>query len=189
MAAAAGEVLTVVRRQGEVYLGWVVIGAAMIGLTLCMPPFSQWLGFEPRLELTLMFVLAVWAVWHATVHPRIVVLTTGLLVVNWFVRHWIPWSAVKRLDVDNGLLIELDSGRTIRPASGGGSLGSAIRGHRVQRDMRRTIEQARIAAPEPDLARSSTDTDDGTATTLDIKVAPFLVVAGAFILYAWVTRS
>lgn len=189
MAAAAGEVLTVVRRQGEVYLGWVVIGSAMIGLTLCMPPFSRWPGFEPRLELTLMFVLAVWAVWHATVHPRIVVLTTGLLVVNWFVRHWIPWSAVKRLDVDNGLLIELDSGRTIRPASGGGSLGSAIRGHRVQRDMCRTIELARIAVPEPDVARSSTDTDAGTATTLDIKVAPFLVVAGAFILYAWVTRN
>jgi len=73
--------------------------------------------------------------------------STRLVVVNWFTRVTMPWSAVTSFEVELGrLVIVLDSGERIRPAAGGESLASALNRHQVQNDLRDTLERWRSAA-------------------------------------------
>lgn len=93
------------------------------------------------------FLALTWSCWGAIVHPRIVVSVNGIAVVNWFTRTDIPWSAVDSFDFESGrLAIVLSSGKRVRPVTGGAALAAALNKHRVQNDLRDTLERWRATA-------------------------------------------
>ncbi|MER5264927.1 hypothetical protein ABTZ99_22900 [Actinosynnema sp. NPDC002837] len=54
----------------------------------------------------------------ATVHPGVELRAGGLVVVNWFARSLVPWSAVDSVVVDDRLALVLRDGRRVNVAAG-----------------------------------------------------------------------
>jgi hypothetical protein len=136
----------VLRRRFDYWVGWLTSTSVIVATAYTTintdPPYAV------RFALAqLVFLATAWLCWLVGPHPRIVATPEGLVVVNWFTRTTMPWSAVTSFEVESGrMVILLDSGHRIRPATGGDSLASALNRHRVQNDLRETLEQWRSAA-------------------------------------------
>lgn len=88
--------------------------------------------------------------WHIVSVAKVKIVATdlGIYVRNWIVSYWVPWGAIKELDVASGLVIVLTDDSVLKPRVGEGSLASAIRGNRSQRAIRERIEQVRQESVE-----------------------------------------
>lgn len=138
--------VVVLRRRSDFWLGWLSAVGVMIA-TVYMT-FNSDPPYDVRFALGQIAFLAVaWFCWLVAVHPRIVVTPEGIAVVNWFSRIDMPWSSVDSFEVESGRLeILLNSGERIRPVTGTESLASAFNKHRMQNDLRDTLEQWRSTA-------------------------------------------
>ncbi|MFI9811328.1 PH domain-containing protein [Saccharothrix variisporea] len=176
MEADLGDAVTVIRRRTDVVFGSVlsvVLVAFMVWALTDPYPGSD---FADQVELTVIAMLSGWPGVLATVHPRVEVRARGLLVVNWFTKSRIPWSAIESVLVEGRLVLLLRGGRRIDIAAGAGSLASAVTGYRMQARMKRLIEDARQPDPR----------DDGQVRTQpDLWPVPFLVASTVLLLIGW----
>jgi hypothetical protein len=136
----------ILRRRSDFWIG--LLSAVGMMVAIAYSTFNSDPPYDVQLALAQLAFLAVaWFCWGVAAHPRIMVTSEGLAVVNWFTRTDIPWSAVDSFDVESGRLeIVSNSGRRIRPLTGGDALAAALNKHRVQNDLRDTLEHWRLAA-------------------------------------------
>jgi PH (Pleckstrin Homology) domain-containing protein len=136
----------ILRRRFDFWFGWLVsvgIVVAIAYATLNTEP-----PYDARVAVgQVVFGVMAWSCWLLGPHPRIVATPEALVVVNWFTRTDTPWSAVRSIEVESGrLVIVLDNGMRIRPATGGESLAASMNRHRLQNDLSDTLERWRSAS-------------------------------------------
>ncbi|SDC59273.1 PH domain-containing protein [Actinokineospora iranica] len=172
------EVVTVIRRRVELVAGWL----ATAGLTL----FAGWLALFPAEEVTFFSLaqglfamwLGIWVVWLASAHPKLVVSTRGLDIVNWVCRYRIPWAAIHRIETTDHISFRLLDGTTVLPAVAAWSIVAIKHGNPVQQAMANRIEQI----------RANGDPDDTEVTrTLEICWLPFVVLLVLLLILAWLS--
>ena len=170
------EIVTVVRRRAEVIAGW----AASAVLTLC----ALWLAAFPPEGAMFPYMaqgftavwLGIWVVWLAAAHPRLVVSTRGLDVVNWVRRYQIPWAAVERIDTTDHISLRLHDGTAVRPAVAAWSIVAVKHGNPVQKEMADRIERVR-ADGDPD--------DTEVTRTHEVHWLPFVGLLLVLLVLAW----
>ncbi|CAL9468165.1 hypothetical protein SUDANB95_02761 [Actinosynnema sp. ALI-1.44] len=178
MEADLGDTVAVVRRRTDVVFGAVIcvfVAAFMVWALTNPYPGSD---FADQAEVTAIVLLPVWPGVLATVHPRVEVRSRGLLVVNWFTKSRIPWSAIESVLVEGRLALLLRDGRRVDIAAGAGSLASAVTGYRMQARMKRLIEDAWQPGIDP-------GGDGRVRTTLDLWPVPFLAAWAVLLLIGW----
>ncbi len=148
----------VLRRRFDYVFGLLLVAGlltySLYGLVWPYPGSS----FPDQLELVFLGLVPSWLCWLIAVHPRIELGESELIVVNWFVRHDVPWALVDSVDVADGVVIALRDGRALRPASGSRSLASALRGNDVQQAMANARTRSALG-PDPVRPRSRLDLD------------------------------
>jgi hypothetical protein len=136
----------ILRRRFDFWFGWL----ASVGIVVAIAYAT--LNTDPPYDMRvavgqLVFGATAWLCWLVGPHPRIEVMPEVLVVVNWFTRIDAPWSAVTSFEVESGrLVIVLDSGERIRPATGGESLAATMNRHQLQNNLRDTLEHWRSTA-------------------------------------------
>lgn len=137
----------ILRRRFDFWLGWLgsvgIVAATAYSTVNTDPPYDARVAVGQ-----VVFGAMAWLCWLVGPHPRIVAAREGLAVVNWFTRTEMPWSAVTSFEIESGrLVIVLNGGQRVRPATGGGSLAAAMNRHQPQNDLRDTLNRWRSAAP------------------------------------------
>ncbi|HEX5402845.1 MAG TPA: hypothetical protein VFX16_11165 [Pseudonocardiaceae bacterium] len=145
---------------GLIFVTFVAVFGAVI-----VPSASRLI--DQILVVTVVWLVG-WFVWLTGVKPRIVVGEAGLVVVGWFVRWDIAWSAVRSVTGGRALVITLDDGQEIAPTVAGGSMISTVTRNVTQRRMLAVIEARRPAAAEP--------ADTPVRRRIDVQAIPFLAV-------------
>lgn len=172
------EVVTVIRRRGEMVASWV----AFVGLTA----FAGWLALFPPEGATFSYLaqalscmwLGIWISWLPGAHPKLVVSTRGLDVVNWVRRYRIPWAAVERIETTDEISIRLRNGTVVRPAVAAWSIVATKHGNPAQRAMADRIEQVRAEG-------DSEDTE--VIRTFEVHWLPFAGLLLVLLLLAWLS--
>jgi hypothetical protein len=165
----------VLRRPFDFYFGWFLFVAMAVMDAVVL------VRSEPSVEVKvwggeIVFLAATWLIWLVTAHPKTVLTPSRLVVVNWFVRHDIPWSLVGEVSVEDGeARISLRDGYVIRPTTGGSSLVSAIRGNRRQRELQALIETWRTSA----------DLNEGAQRTRRVDLFPIPSLVVALVIFAY----
>jgi hypothetical protein len=135
------------RRPTVYVLSWafivVALGTAVLSLFTAASTLSD------HLQVTVLLFLLSWFVLLVGVCPRVVVGDDGLLVVNWFVRWDIPWSALRSVVGLRSVVITLTDGREISPSVGSASVLNTLMRNVTQRRMLAAIEARRPATPDP----------------------------------------
>ncbi|WP_424186195.1 PH domain-containing protein [Actinokineospora sp. G85] len=169
------KVIDISRHEIGTAVGWAVTVFAA-----CYLLYSAW--FE-QTDASFVYAavghLACWAIawiiWLMVVHPRVVVTTRGLVVVN-PIKQWdIPWSAILFMTSTNVVTIRLRDGTTVQPFA---PLDVAFPG-RHSTDPEESEKNRRIREAK------ATATDTDVHTWYDARPLPFLAVAALLALGAW----
>jgi hypothetical protein len=83
-----------VRRRSDLCIGIVVVATVTLMPDLLSTDSASQRQVMTKIGHILVFAAAAWLVWNFTVKSKVVVRSAGLEVVNGYVRHWLPWSAV-----------------------------------------------------------------------------------------------
>jgi hypothetical protein len=151
-----GRRIKVVRRRSDLVIG--VVGVVL--LTLLVDVLSAATPVErpvtTKLGHILIFAGVVWPMWNFAVKSKVTVWSTGLEVVNGYVRHWLPWSTVDFSFSTQDVGIRLKDGRQVKPLSTMGAPISAVFGNRHQRRTGDFFEEVRVAAAADDVGAVAT---------------------------------
>lgn len=130
---------------------WLVVVFGLLLLLLSLLITASRSTLPDDLALVAVICVAVWFVWLVGIAQRIVVSHDGLVVVSWFARWDVPWSAMADVTAPGNLVIELTDGRRIKPGIGGDSVLNSLLRNARQRRMRDAILARRPAvAPSSD---------------------------------------
>ncbi|HEX5402844.1 MAG TPA: PH domain-containing protein [Pseudonocardiaceae bacterium] len=154
------------RRPTAYVLAWAFIVVAAGTAVLSM--FTAASTLSDHLQVTGLLFLLAWFVLLVGVCPRVVVGDDGLVVVSWFVRWDVPWSAVRSVTGSKSVQINLKDGREIIPSVGGASVLSTIMRNATQRRILAAIEARRPAEPDA--------VDTPVRRRIDLRPVPFLIV-------------
>jgi hypothetical protein len=161
-------------------LAWAFIVIGLLGAVLSL--FTARSTVSDHVQGTVLICVLAWFVLLVGVTPRIVVRDAGLVVVSWFVRWDIPWSAVRSVAGSNAVVITLTDGRAVSPSVGGASLLSRLTGNRTQRRMVAAIEVGRRAVGPP-------ATTTAVRRKVDLLPVPFVVVLVSLIILTVVVHG
>jgi hypothetical protein len=153
------------RRPTAYVLAWAFIGIALVTAVLSLVAAAS--SLSDHLQVTVLLYLLAWFVLLVGVRPKVVVGDEGLVVVSWFVRWDVPWSALRSVVGLRSVVITLTDGREISPSVGSASVLSTLMRNVTQRRMLAAIEARRPA--------------DQTVSTpvrrkVDLLPLPFLIV-------------
>ncbi|ANZ38642.1 hypothetical protein BBK82_23840 [Lentzea guizhouensis] len=166
----------VLRRRFDSVFGWVVAAGMTGGTALVLLNPLPGIGFVDQLELVAVMAPVVWFCWMVSAHPAVRVYESGVRVVNWFRAYWVPWSALREVEVTREVTLVLGTGERVRAAAGAFSIASALGGSRVQRQLREDLERHRPVAPP----------DGGVPSRrLDLRPWHLLGLAALLSLVAW----
>ncbi|WP_236793455.1 PH domain-containing protein [Amycolatopsis sp. GM8] len=141
-----GEIITVVYRNGErIFSIAALVFCVLIALAGIAPDDAVTDNIGALVGVILVTTPAIWLI-IAVMQAKVVVRKDGIYVRNWFFSWWVTWSAIAELDVDDDLVVVLNNGHHIHPSVGGGSIASALRANRKQRDLHDRIDGARASA-------------------------------------------
>jgi hypothetical protein len=143
-----GRAAAVLRRKFDSTFSWVVTLAAL-GTTayVLLNPFPG-NGFGHQLEFIAIMAPLTWFMWMVGAHSVVKVYDSGVLVVNWFRRYWVPWADLASVEATREVTLVTTSGERIGVAVGAFSAASSLRGSRVQASIREAIERHRpVPAP------------------------------------------
>lgn len=91
-----------------------------------------------------------WFVWAVGWGSKVVISEPGVVVVNGFVRHELPWPVFGDFEVDGGLTVARADGSELGVLSYGGSLAGAMNGYRMMTrtrdEMAAACDRFRVAA-------------------------------------------
>jgi hypothetical protein len=160
------------RRPTAYVLAWAFVVIAL--LTTVLSLFTAPSTLSDHLQVSALLTVLAWFVWLVGVCPRIVVGDEGLVVVSWFVRWDVPWSAVRSVMGSGSVTIVLTDGREISPSVGGTSLLSTLMRNISQRRILAIIEARRPTGPET--------VSTPVRRRLDLRPIPFLVVLAVVII-------
>lgn len=118
-----------------------------------------------------------WLMWMVGPHPVVKVYESGVLVVNWFRKYWVPWAEITSVDSTDEVDLVLVSGERIGVASDAFSVARSLRGNRLQDRFRDAVERNR-----PDLV--SVDFG-GTVRRLALCPRHFLALVGYLLIVGW----
>lgn len=178
MEADLGDIVTVIRRRTDVVFGSLVCVFMVVFMVWALTNPYPGSDFADQVEVTAIAMFLVWPGVLATVHPRVEVRARGLMVVNWFTKSRIPWSAIESVLLEGRLVLLLRDGRRFDVAAGAGSLAGAVTGYRMQARMKRLIEDARQPDPRG---------DGQVRTQPDLWPIPFLAAWTVLLLIGWLT--
>lgn len=141
-----GRAAAVLRRKFDSTFSWVVMVAAL-GTTVyaLLNPFPG-TGFGNQLEFIAIMAPLMWFMWMVGAHAVVKVYDSGVLVVNWFRRYWVPWADLASVEATQEVTLVTTSGERIDVAIGAFSLASSLRGSQVQASIREAIERHRPAS-------------------------------------------
>ena len=159
------------RRPTAFVLAWAFIVVAAFAAVLSLVAAASTLS--DHLQVTVLLYLLAWFVWLVGVCPRVVVGDAGLVVVSWFVRWDVPWSAVRSVLGQRSVVIVLADGREITPSVGGTSVLSTLMRNVTQRRMLAVIEARRPAEPD--------DASVPVRRRIDLHPLPFLIVLAVLV--------
>jgi hypothetical protein len=125
-----------------------------------------------RIEMVASMTGMTWLPWLIA-RARIVLTDDALIVVNWFVRWDIPWSAVVLVRAGSDVQVSLADGRVIRPSIGGGSVIGQMRNNPVQ-----NIIVSEIRSRRP--CKTGDDTNS-VRVRVDVEPVKFVVVIAVLI--------
>jgi hypothetical protein len=93
--------VVILRRRFDFWFGW--LGSVGIVAAIAYATINAGPPYDARVAVgQIVFGAMAWLCWLVGPHPRIVVAPDVLLVVNWFTRTDMPWSAVASLEVESG---------------------------------------------------------------------------------------
>ncbi|MGI5507321.1 PH domain-containing protein [Lentzea sp. CA-135723] len=144
-----GRAAVVLRRRFDSAFGWTVSLAALVtSAYVLLNPFPG-NGFGQQLEFVAIMAPLIWFMWMVGAHAVVEVHDSGVLVVNWFRRYWVPWAALESVEATREVALVTTSGERINVTVGAFSAASTLRGNRVQAEIREAIERHRPSpAPE-----------------------------------------
>ncbi|MEV6714581.1 PH domain-containing protein [Lentzea sp. NPDC051208] len=172
-----GTAKVVLRRRFDSMLGWVGVPGAIVATTYALlTPFPD-TQFTDQLEFILAMAPLTWFMWMVSAHPVVKVYESGVLVVNWFRRYWVPWAELAWVEATEEVNLMLVSGERIGMASGASSVASSLRGNQLQARFRDAVERNR---PNPVTVGSG-----GVVRSLDLCPWHFLALIGYLLIVAW----
>ncbi|MEU7477127.1 PH domain-containing protein [Lentzea sp. NPDC042327] len=137
----------VLRRRSDSAVGWsLAIGGTGGTAYVLLHPLPG-AGFAQQTELVAVMAPLIWFCWMVFAHPAVRVHESGVRVVNWFRSYWVPWTALREVEVTREVVLVLTTGERVDVTAGAFSLASALGGSRVQHRMREEIERHRPAVP------------------------------------------
>jgi hypothetical protein len=172
-----GRAKVVLRRRFDSVFGRVVVTALLAFVSVVLLDPFPGSGFSDQLGFVAVMAAVLWLVWMVTAHPAVKVYESGVLVTNWFRRHWVPWAELSSVESADEVDLVLTSGEKIGVASGAFSVASSLRGNRAQDRIRDGIEHHR---PDPAPTGST-----GVRSGLDLLPWHFLGLVGYLLLIAW----
>jgi hypothetical protein len=98
--------------------------------------------------LTIVLSIMSWLIWNVGVRSRVVVWSTGVDVINGFVRYWLPWSSIDTSESTADVVIRLQDGSHVRPFATLGSPAGAVLGSRHQRKTLALLDSERADVPD-----------------------------------------
>lgn len=172
-----GTAKVVLRRKFDSIFGLLGLIGAIVAVTYALlTPFPD-TQFTDQLEFILATAPLVYLMWMVGPHPVVKVYESGVLVVNWFRKYWVPWTEIASVESTDEVNLVLVSGERIGVASGAFSVASSLRGSRVQERFRDGIERNR---PDP------VPVGSGEAVrSLDLCPWHFLALVGYLLIVAW----
>ncbi len=165
------------RRRFDSTFGWLVTVGGVGGTAYVLLNPLPGGGFAQQLELIAAMAPLIWFCWMVSAHPAVRVHETGVRVVNWFRAHWVPWTALREVEVTGEVNLVLTTGERVNVAVGAFSLASRLGGSRVQRRLSEDLERHRPAEPP----------DGGVpGRRLDLCPWHFLGLVALLLVVAWV---
>ncbi|MFD4669056.1 PH domain-containing protein [Lentzea sp. NPDC058450] len=145
-----GRAAAVLRRKFDSAFGWTVSLAALVtSAYVLLNPFPG-NGFGQQLEFVAIMAPLTWFMWMVGAHAVVEVHDSGVLVVNWFRRYWVPWASLASVEATREVTLVTTSGERINVTVGAFSAASTLRGNRIQAEIRETIERHRPSPPPED---------------------------------------
>lgn len=172
-----GMMKVTLRRRFDSTFGLLCSVGAVVATTYALlTPFPA-TRFTDQLEFILAMAPLSWFIWMLGPHPVVKVYESGVLVVNWFHKYWVPWAEIASVESTDEVHLVLVSGERIGVASGAFSVASSLRGNRVQERFRDGVERNR---PDPVPTGSG-----GVVKSLDLCPWHFLAYVGYLLVVAW----
>ncbi|MET9231583.1 PH domain-containing protein [Lentzea sp. NPDC003310] len=138
-----GRAAVVLRRKFDSTFGWAVsLAAAGTTAYLLLNPLPG-NDFGNQFELIAIMAPLTWFMWMVGAHAVVEVHGSGVLVVNWFRRYWVPWVDLASVEATKEVTLVTRSGERINAVVGAFSAASSLRGSRVQARIREAIEEHR----------------------------------------------
>ncbi|MDX8051683.1 PH domain-containing protein [Lentzea sp. BCCO 10_0798] len=173
-----GRAAVVLRRKFDSTFSWIVtLGALGTSTYVLLNPFPG-NGFGHQLEFIAIMAPLTWFMWMVGAHSVVEVHDSGVLVVNWFRRYWVPWADLASVEATRELTLVTTSGERINVAVGAFSAASSLRGNQVQARLREAIEQHR---PHPVPTGGG-----GVRKSLDLVPWHFAGVVAFLLVVAWI---
>ena len=172
-----GTAKVVLRRRFDSIFGLLCSVGAIVATTYALlTPFPD-TQFTDQLEFILAMAPLSWLMWMVGPHPVVKVYESGVLVVNWFRKYWVPWAEIASVESTDEVNLVLVSGERIGVASGAFSMVSSLQGNRLQERLRDAVERNR---PDPVPVGS-----EGVVRSLDLCPWHFLALVGYLLIVAW----
>lgn len=172
-----GTAKVVLRRRFDSAFGLLGSVGAVVATTYpLLNPFPD-TSYMVQLEFILAMTPLTWFMWMVGPHPVVKVYDSGVLVVNWFRRYWVPWAELASVESTDEVNLVLVSGERIGVASGAFSVAASLRGNRLQDRIRDGVERNR-----PDRVPADSG---GVVRSLDLCPWHFLALVGYLLVVAW----
>ncbi|WP_329792136.1 PH domain-containing protein [Lentzea sp. DG1S-22] len=177
MSRTPGKAKVVLRRRFDSTFSFLgVVGSVVATTCALLTPFPEH-QFIDQLEFVAAMAPLTWFIWMVGAHPVVKVYESGVLVVNWFRRYWIPWSELASVESTDEVNLVLVSGERIGVASGASSVAGSLMGNRPQDRIRVAVENSR---PHPVPLGSG-----GVVRRLDLCPRHFVALVGYLVIVAW----
>lgn len=127
-----GKPIVVLRRRFDSAVSMFFCVAALV--TTCYVLLRPWPGhgFGHQVEFIAFMAPLIWLMWMPGAHVAVKVYGSGVLVVNWFRRYWVPWTELASVESSGEVSILTRSGERIYVGSGASSLASSFLSNREQ---------------------------------------------------------